>query len=216
MGNEYRGSVGFSGGNMRASQEGPSPEMFRSAGNQRSGLDPSGMIDFLRGLRREEESRPMLAAAPPRTIDPQTAARNANAFTPRQFARPSMSPQGVMGYTINPLDVPMHLQGVVPTGFFTDNTASNFTYSPTVRPGANVPTTGGGGGGGPRFSVTTPEARAEAQARAFQAEQQAQHAANLRMYPTLTRRMMNPDAYYPGEAGAATTTQPVATTDEGR
>ena len=55
-------------------------------------------------------------------------------WSPRSFGHPSMSPQGVLGHYVNPLDVPLGLQGSVPTGFFTDNASSNYTYSPTVNP----------------------------------------------------------------------------------
>lgn len=55
-------------------------------------------------------------------------------ITGRSFARPSMSPQGVLGHYVNPLDVPVQYQGAIPTGFFTDSALSNYTYSPTVNP----------------------------------------------------------------------------------
>lgn len=54
--------------------------------------------------------------------------------TARSFGTPSMSPQGVMGTLVNPLDIPAELVGQVPTGFFSDSAASNYTYSPTVNP----------------------------------------------------------------------------------
>jgi hypothetical protein len=54
-------------------------------------------------------------------------------WTPRNFGRPSMSPQGVIGTYVNPMDVPLSMQGRVPTGYFTDDTISNYTYSPLVN-----------------------------------------------------------------------------------
>ncbi len=66
--------------------------------------------------------------------------------TGRSYGTPSMSPQGVMGTYVNPLDVPLELRGSVPTGFYADNAASNYTYSPTVDPGRYGQSSSGGGG----------------------------------------------------------------------
>jgi hypothetical protein len=119
----------------------------------REGLDIGPKPDFFADLEKLRKLLPgpaptaptpgaqaqVLRAPAPRQVGTERAS---NAYrgpdytnaTPRSFARPSMSPQGVMGYYLNPLDVPMALQGQMPTGFFTDDTTSNYTYSPTVNP----------------------------------------------------------------------------------
>lgn len=57
-----------------------------------------------------------------------------SSWTPANFGHPSMSPQGVLGTYVNPMDVPLSMQGKVPTGFYADSAHSNYTYSPTVNP----------------------------------------------------------------------------------
>lgn len=84
---------------------------------------------------REVPEAPM--RAPGREGPAQRSAAPANPYagwTPRNFSQISMSPQGVRGRYINPLDVPIELQGQIPTGFFTDSALSNYSYSPTVAP----------------------------------------------------------------------------------
>lgn len=55
-------------------------------------------------------------------------------WRPSDFGRPQMTQHGVWGTYINPANVPVPLQGYVPTGFFADDVMSNYTYSPLVDP----------------------------------------------------------------------------------
>lgn len=104
----------------------PTPLLAASAVRSRPGGSGGTMTpaterpyDPLAAMRREAEAQQL---------------NNPYGPTPSQFGHPSMSPQGVTGTYINPADVPVGLQGRIPTGFYADTPLSNYTYSPLVDP----------------------------------------------------------------------------------
>lgn len=114
----------------------------------REPLDIGPLPDFWGDFKKMRQTAPAAAPArgarggtalanPERPLRPPPGPIQAPSYagmTPRMFSQISMSPQGTMGHYVNPLDVPIALQGKIPTGFFTDSALSNYSYSPTVSP----------------------------------------------------------------------------------
>jgi len=201
MGSIFGGSTSQGGGGLSSTQRGPAPRSF--VGDQAGAFDPMGdMMGNVKDLyswkqaqdmamadklRRKEQIANALQEAPRSPFQDammqmrieQEAQRRQP--TPRDYGRPGMSPQGQLGFYVDPADIPANLQGVIRGGFYSDNPAGNFTYN--VMPNQYAALEGGRGQvSGSRFSVTDPATSAAEQARALMLQQQAQQAMAQRMY----------------------------------
>lgn len=127
-------SMGLSGLNVP-----PPPDFWGNMRDIVRRLKPQGAAqDQAAALRQQPEPvMPMRGAGPELGVagpPPQEQRSPYENWTPRSFGHPSMSPQGRLGTYVNPLDVPLQLQGSVPTGFYEDSANGNHSYSPTSDP----------------------------------------------------------------------------------
>lgn len=109
----------------------PVPDFWGDWESMRSRLKPKPQVQAT-ALREPRMPRPV--APPTERVAVPSSNYPEGQRTARSFGTPSMSPQGVMGTMVNPIDIPPELIGTLPTGFFTDTASSNYTYSPTVGP----------------------------------------------------------------------------------